>query len=326
MDDTTIDCDKGELQCTYGSSRPIKHEVVLVEKTEDAIAQLLALRRGGFWSFRGQVDSAWKLGLHDSIRSRLRETVVRGNSGSAIPDAFDALRRQYVRRCREFDEGRPGFRPDENNYWQSLFFAQHHGLRTLLLDWTKNPLVALYFSVENIRSTQNCETRLVKCGKEYQACGCVWAIRVRQPEVKRSNCRDISAWREQKRKKWDCSTEKWYEADELPGYDGEVESKFTLDAPWIIINPPLLDDRIVRQSSVFTYPCNRDYEEDLACYDWQSEGNERLIQVVIVGDGSRQRILRDLGYMNVHHASMFPDFDGVAAFTNHQWPALQHML
>jgi hypothetical protein len=326
MDDTTINCDKAEIRYKNGDVKELRHDVILVEKTEDAIARLLELRRGGFWSFRGQADSAWKLGLHDNIRSKLRGTTASANSSSAGPDAFDVIRRQYVRRCREFDEGRPGFRPDENNYWQSIFFAQHHGLRTLLLDWTKNPLVALYFSVENIRASPNGTTRLIKNGNEYQANGCVWAIRVRQPSVKRSNCRDVNAWREQKRKKWDQSAEKWYEADELPGYDGELESKFTLDAPWIIINPPLLDDRIVRQSSVFTYPCNRDYEEDLACYDWQSQGDERLIQVVIVGDGTSRLILKDLGYMNVHHASMFPDYDGVAAFTNHQWPVLQHML
>jgi len=41
------------------------------------------------------------------------------------------------------------------NDWEWLAYAQHYGLRTRLLDWSKNPLTALYFAISNQSNSSN---------------------------------------------------------------------------------------------------------------------------------------------------------------------------
>ncbi|MGY4310783.1 hypothetical protein ACVWW1_000086 [Bradyrhizobium sp. JR3.5] len=60
-------------------------------------------------------------------------------------DGFRTLERQLMARFRQ--RSMPYHSRDLRDDWEALFFMQHYGVPTRLLDWTENPLVALHFAL-----------------------------------------------------------------------------------------------------------------------------------------------------------------------------------
>lgn len=237
-----------------------------VSSTSAAIAKLLELRDRGFYSFRGHRNHEWALGPH-------------GLPAEGNHEVLEDNRKQFVKRCKQFTN----FQLNENDFWESLFFAQHHGLKTRLLDWTSNPLVALYFAVENILAANQDDDDIY---------GCVWAIKVMK--------------------------NRWVDFRELPGYKGgrtEWQLPF-----WIMINPPSVMARLIVQSAKFSYHPS-DFDLDLR--HQHLDNSEELVQILISpeekGYNPTRSIRKHLGILNVHHGALFPDSEGVAKFINIQW-------
>jgi len=90
------------------------------------------------WIFRGQCDDpSWTL-VPKAGRGKIR-----------IDD--ENLFRAWKRHAYAYEKR------VINSDWEWLTIAQHHGLTTRLLDWTRNPLAATFFAIEH---TQNHEGEL----------------------------------------------------------------------------------------------------------------------------------------------------------------------
>jgi hypothetical protein len=86
----------------------------------------------GRWVFRGHADK----------RFDLKPSVGRGGHTASDCLAHEkSLFTIFVREAGSYLSPLPA------NDWEWLSVAQHHGLPTRFLDWTYNPLVALYFAV-----------------------------------------------------------------------------------------------------------------------------------------------------------------------------------
>ena len=164
--------------------------------------------------------------------------------------------------------------PDADDHFSWLFLAQHYGLPTRLLDWTENPLVALYFAVE----------------KETDKDGAVWAlwpdklneyftgsgglVQIRDPEAKKIA---------------------------VDAFSGTLSEPATL-----AIDGQEIDLRMLVQIGRFTLH-GRNTAIDMI------GGSEAWLKQYIVPQNTKEKIRKQLVVMGIKRSNLFPDLANLAA-------------
>jgi len=205
--------------------------------------------------------------------------------------------------------------------WVTLAIAQHHGLPTRYLDWTTNPLVALYFAVR--QSEQDGE------GSSLDSAVYVLTSEPkRYADLKRNQNQGV-------RPVPDSLTEKAEEDNPYQDYGLDEEDEHEMDAvqvsfgiaesseeesdeqegipsPFditenIIYDPPHLAPRIRAQDGVL-----------LACHRPLQPLEERDYLEIVVKYDSHDDIRRQLDQYGVFDKQLFPDLDGIAKWLKYR--------
>ncbi|MEL7060743.1 MAG: FRG domain-containing protein [Acidobacteriota bacterium] len=224
------------------------------------------------WAFRGQADARWP--MYSSLSRHVRTYGLHRDSWR---EQEQRILRIFRRKAHHFLE----HVPDRADDFEWLALMQHHGAPTRLLDFTWSPYVAAFFALE--RATVD---------------AVVWAIfplafsRHRTVRVRGKTVRpnEMGPWRQGN-----------YERYFLAG-----ERAFV-----VVGEPPNMNQRLIAQSGTFAVPSLLDEPIEDILSDYPDP--ERLIvKIVLRTEKIRDQAMWEMYNMNITHATLFPDLDGLA--------------
>ncbi len=264
-------------------------KLLVVESIEQFITIARKLQKEELTWFRGQANAS----------HQLSPSIFRKRVDISIDEPY-YKREQYL--VQNQDYGLDKFRSaiqhlKDCSEWSTidyLYCMQHYDIPTRLLDFSTNPLVALYFCVSHFIDQSNqmmaqAKTRSAEIDDFYECSGlsdqggAIFCIRPERINI-------LS--REEK------------EIVDLNLYN--FDSLYELDFP-ICIKGNSVDPRIIAQEGVFTYFGNMVHP-----LDWY-EITERDIIKIFVPNSVKYQLKKELcEKYKIRHSTMFPDMKGVS--------------
>lgn len=232
--------------------------------------------------YRGQGNAEWGL-----TPSRWRKSFAQ-ESESEMRLEFESVGRQLVPADSQQDK------------WGWYFLMAHYGAPTRLLDWTINPLVALYFAVNSD-------------GPEVD--GAVWII---DPwEWNRIHIQGLygpalPGWEETKPYLLDLESA-------MDTENGDTRRKWP-----IAIEPPHIDRRITAQEGRFVlFGKARDLVQSPNVNRRTKKGKRARLDKIVVPGKSKAAIRDELDQLSINEKNLFPDLGGLGRYIRWKWSAFE---
>jgi FRG domain len=205
--------------------------------------------------------------------------------------------------------------------WEALAIAQHHGLPTRFMDWTTNPLVALYFAVRETKTDEDDKPMnsavyvLISDPPRYTDFS-----RKQRPAVK--PVKDLATTPVSSASGYEEFGVEGIEPKEeapVPGTEATAADEHAADtatppapSPFeikenVIYHPPHISPRLRAQDSVL-----------LACQQPFEALEERDCLEVIIRHDAHDDIRRRLDQYGVFDRQLFPDLDGIAKWLRYR--------
>ncbi|MDO9334035.1 MAG: FRG domain-containing protein [Dehalococcoidales bacterium] len=288
----------------------MRTEIIHVQDIVDEVTKLTAAEKTSVY-FRGQewFDGKEVLGL--------RPTIGRGKTFVGQDKEFDlAIERSLLHRFCRYSSLELGRAPGE---WEALFLARHHGLPTRLLDWTSNPLFALFSAAQSEK----------KCEEISDAA--VWAIIKKPRSLAKDIESEIDVLDEERKTNIKKSDRLYYHSiREIPisttkkaGMQDIEKLQKPLRLKGVrIIYPFHVTSRMFMQDSFFTIQddpwtsLDKYNEKDSGNYlkvkdNWSFVDVKRIAKWK-VPKHARCKIVKQLTRIGIDNRKVYPDFDGLA--------------
>lgn len=190
---------------------------------------------------------------------------------------------EFIRRAPSLEKNLP----QKEDYLSWLFFMQHHGVPTRLLDWTESILVALYFAVY----------------KEPKSDGEIWVLSPHKLNELNNNVGYSMPTPNNRIVK--------FLADEpMHTNPAELAKNLNIEVPNypLALRTPMAFSRIVNQRGTFTIHPKPKKGFTLT----EILNDEKGLARYIVPCGCKDQLRRDLAKLGINHVTLFPSLDSLS--------------